>query len=165
MVSLPHTPAQIRDSAKYYPYFKECIGAFDGTHIPVVPPSAIAPRFRNSKGFCSSNVLAACNFKMEFVYVLSGWEGSAHDGRVLMDAVAHDFHISRGLYGYFTSLSFIIYLKQWILHVGKYYLGGAGYTLNSFPLTPYRGVRYHLKEFGDGQQKLQNMQELQHSSL
>jgi hypothetical protein len=47
MVSLPRpdTPAQIRDSAKYYPYFKDCIGAFDGTHIPVVPPSAIAPRF------------------------------------------------------------------------------------------------------------------------
>jgi hypothetical protein len=101
MVSLPSpdTPAQIRDSAKYYPYFKDCIGAFDGTHIPVVPPSAIAPRFRNRKGFCSSDMLAACNFAMEFVYVLSGWEGSAHDGRVLMDAVGHDFRIPRGPYG------------------------------------------------------------------
>ncbi|KAL6216676.1 hypothetical protein ACLB2K_009897 [Fragaria x ananassa] len=29
------------------------------------------------------NVLAACNFDLQFIYVLSGWEGSAHDSKVL----------------------------------------------------------------------------------
>ncbi|KAE8996447.1 hypothetical protein PR001_g18902 [Phytophthora rubi] len=83
---------------------------------------------------------------MEFVYMLAGWEGSAHDGRVLKDAVAHDFRIPQG----------------------KYYLGDAGYALNSFTMTPYRGTRYHLKEFGEGQQKPQTKEELynlRHSSL
>lgn len=35
----------------------------------------------------SQNVLAACNFDLEFIYVLSGWEGSAHDAKVLNDAL------------------------------------------------------------------------------
>ena len=33
------------------------------------------------------NVLGVCNPNMQFIYVLSGWEGSAADSRVLRDAV------------------------------------------------------------------------------
>ncbi|CAN1262326.1 hypothetical protein LINPERPRIM_LOCUS11242 [Linum perenne] len=33
------------------------------------------------------NVLGVCNSDMEFIYTLAGWEGSAHDGRVLRDAL------------------------------------------------------------------------------
>ena len=33
------------------------------------------------------NVLGVCNRDMNFVYVLSGWEGSATDSRVLRDAI------------------------------------------------------------------------------
>ncbi|CAI0474831.1 unnamed protein product [Linum tenue] len=33
------------------------------------------------------NVLGVCNTNMEFIYYLDGWEGSAHDGRVLRDAL------------------------------------------------------------------------------
>ena len=29
---------------------------------------------------------------------------------------------------------------------GKYYLGDAGYSLTPYCLTPYRGIRYHLKD-------------------
>lgn len=43
--------------------------------------------YRNRKGVISQNVLAACNFDLEFIYVLSGWEGSAHDSKVLQDAL------------------------------------------------------------------------------
>jgi len=31
--------------------------------------------------------------------------------------------------------------------VGKYYLGDAGFMLKAQVITPYRGVRYHLKEY------------------
>lgn len=82
-------------------------------------------RYRNRKGFLSQNVLAACDFDLNFVYVLPGWEGSAHDGRVLADAQAHQ--------GFDTV-------------AGKYWLGDAGYGNSEFILAPYRGVRYHLKE-------------------
>ena len=38
-------------------------------------------------------MLAAITFDLKFCYVLAGWEGSAHDSRVLDDAL----HRSRGL--------------------------------------------------------------------
>ncbi|CAL9025904.1 unnamed protein product [Prunus brigantina] len=44
--------------------------------------------YRNRYGNISQNVLAACNFDLEFMYVLSGWEGWAHDSKVLSDALS-----------------------------------------------------------------------------
>jgi hypothetical protein len=38
-------------SPKYYPFFKHCIGALDGTHIPAVVPSNIRDSFINRKGY------------------------------------------------------------------------------------------------------------------
>jgi hypothetical protein len=76
------------DDNKYYPFFEHCIGALDGTHVPIHVPAAEAPRYRCRKGFLSQNVLAACDFDMRFTYILAGWEGSAHDGRVIQDAIA-----------------------------------------------------------------------------
>lgn len=38
---------------------------------------------------------------MQFIYVLAGWEGSAHDGRVLRDAISRPYglKVSQGKYG------------------------------------------------------------------
>jgi hypothetical protein len=107
-----------------YPWFKDCIGALDGTHIAAYVGLEDQRRFQNRKAFLSQNVLAACDFDLNFVYVLAGWEGSAHDGRVLQDAQS-----SQGF----------------VTPPGKYWLGDAGYGNSQFVLTPYRSVRYHLK--------------------
>jgi hypothetical protein len=96
----------------------------DGTHIEVKVPTEQGDPYRNHYGYQSQNVLAACKFNLQFCYVCPGWEGSAHDSRVLAYAVSHDFHIPEG----------------------KYYLADAGYGLKRGLLTPYRGVRYHLRE-------------------
>jgi DDE superfamily endonuclease len=119
-------PESIRRNTKFYPYFKNCIGAIDGTHISVSVPSCDSIRYRNRKGFLSQNVLGVVDFNMIITYSLAGWEGSAHDSRVLNDA------LTKGL----------------PRPIGKYYLGDAGYALRDYCLTPYRGVRYHLKEWG-----------------
>ncbi|KAM1460725.1 hypothetical protein TB2_044998 [Malus domestica] len=29
-------PTKIRESTRFYPYFKDCVGAIDGTHIPAM---------------------------------------------------------------------------------------------------------------------------------
>ena len=77
------------DIFHYGTVVQNCIGAIDGTHIPCTPIGVQNPTaYRNRKGFNSLNVMAACSFDMKFTYIFSGWEGSAHDARVLADAVA-----------------------------------------------------------------------------
>ena len=50
--------------------------------------------------------------------------------------------------------------------VGKYYLADAGYGIRIGCITPYRGVRYHLKEFGaEGPENAKELFNLCHSSL
>ena len=39
--------------------------------------------YHNRKGFTSQNVMAMVDFEMKFTYIVAGWEGSAHDARVL----------------------------------------------------------------------------------
>lgn len=53
---------------KYKEYFKDCIGALDGTHIAAHAPANQAPPYRNRKGYLSRNVLAVCDFNLEFTY-------------------------------------------------------------------------------------------------
>ena len=65
-------------------------GALDGTYISVRVDMAEKPRYRTSKGHIATNTLDACTRDMRFTYVLSGWEESAGDARVLRDAVTCD---------------------------------------------------------------------------
>ena len=43
----------------------------------------VAVAYRNRKGFTSQNVMAMVDFEMKFTYIVAGWEGLAHDARVL----------------------------------------------------------------------------------
>jgi hypothetical protein len=142
MVLLPLptvTPWEIKRKTRFWPYFKDCIGALDGSHIRARVPESDTSRFRNRKGFLSQNVLAACTFNLRFCYVLAGWEGSAHDSRVLNHARSD---------------------SDFVIPNDKYYLADAGYGLKRGILIPYRGVRYHLQEQAQANQRPQNAQEL-----
>ncbi|XP_073128692.1 uncharacterized protein [Henckelia pumila] len=80
-------PPEIFHNPRFYPYFKDCIGAIDGTHFRVKVSKEHVARYRGRKDFPTQNVLAACTFDLRFTYVLPGWEGSAADGRILEDAL------------------------------------------------------------------------------
>jgi hypothetical protein len=99
------------------------VGAVDGSHIPVFVPDQ--KRFINQKGYVSQNMLAVCNFNMEFTYVMPGWEGSAHDGRIWDAARTGTLKIPEG----------------------KWLLGDAGFPLSNSCLIPYQGTKYHLKDW------------------
>jgi DDE superfamily endonuclease len=71
-------------------------------------------------------VLAACTMDMQFMFVLLGWEGSALDACVFEDAQRKGFTILEDCY----------------------YLADAGYANSDALLVPYKGVRYHLREWG-----------------
>jgi len=118
-------PGEIWNNPKFWPYFKNAIGAIDGSHIHAHPPSSDRSSYRNRKGFVSQNCLFACGFDLKFTYALTGWEGSATDARVFEEARSKDF----------------------IIPNGKYFLADAGFPSCNGLLVPYRGVRYHLAEW------------------
>ncbi|EPS72545.1 hypothetical protein M569_02213, partial [Genlisea aurea] len=119
--------------------FQNCLGALDGSYVPVRVKEADKARYRNRKGFVATNVLGVCDQHMNFIYVLAGWEGSAADSRVLRDALRRDHGLR--------------------VPPGHYYLCDSGYMDCDGFLTPYRGVRYHLREWGPGMQGPQNAKE------
>ncbi|KAL6909746.1 hypothetical protein ACP4OV_001405 [Aristida adscensionis] len=95
----------------------DCIGAIDGTHVPVTVKDNEAAPYTNRKGTFSQNVMLACNFDLNIVYVSIVWEGSASDAAVLQSTMRSGFRVPRG----------------------KYYLVDAGYANTPSFLAPYRG--------------------------
>ncbi|KAK2650033.1 hypothetical protein Ddye_017522 [Dipteronia dyeriana] len=106
MLTKPRSlPSKLKENTRFYPYFKDCIGGIDGTHIPAMIIGRDISNYWNRHRTISQNVLAAYNFDLEFMYVFSGWEG-------------------------------------------KYFLVNCGFPNRRQFLAPFRGVRYHLQEFG-----------------
>jgi hypothetical protein len=46
--------------------------------------------FLGRKHTTTQNILAAVDFDLRFTYVLAGWEGSAHDALILVDALERE---------------------------------------------------------------------------
>ena len=65
---------RIASNRNFFPHFKDCIGAVDGTHILVQPTLADKALWCDRKGFYSQNVLVICDFDMAFTNALFGWE-------------------------------------------------------------------------------------------
>ncbi|XP_020266770.1 uncharacterized protein LOC109842285 [Asparagus officinalis] len=140
-------PPEILSNPSFYPFFKDCVGMIDETHVDAMLPATRVSRFRGRKGV-TQNILAACTPNKLFTYVLAGWEGSANDYRILQDALSRPQPYGLRVYP------------------GKYYLCDAGYTTQPGFISPYRGVRYHLKEFtGRTPQNRRELFNLRHSSL
>ena len=53
-----------------YSYFKDAVGAIDGTHIDVCPSAEEKTSWRNRKGGVSQNVLVACDWNLQFTDVM-----------------------------------------------------------------------------------------------
>ncbi|RVW64362.1 hypothetical protein CK203_046994 [Vitis vinifera] len=84
-------PQEIKDNTKFWPYFKDCIGAIDGSYFRVKVSNDVVQRYRGRKYYPTQNVLAACSFDLKFTYVLPGWEGSTSNSRILDNALMRDF--------------------------------------------------------------------------
>jgi hypothetical protein len=85
------------------------------------------------------NVLLVCDWDMRICFLLTGWEGSAGDGRIYLDAI-----------------------KTRNLRIPDpfYLLADAGFGAAFRLLTPYRGVRYHLAEWAKGNSRPATAKEL-----
>jgi len=50
---------EIRNNPRFFPYFKDVLGALDSSHIHAAPASRDRAAFRNRKGFLSQKCLFA----------------------------------------------------------------------------------------------------------
>ncbi|KAL1319140.1 protein ALP1-like isoform X1 [Arachis hypogaea] len=136
------TPPEVINSTRFFPYFKDCIGVIDGMSIPAHVPAKDQSRFRNKKGVLSQNVLAACTFDLQFIFIYPGWEGSVTDSRVLRAVLDNpDQNFPQ-------------------IPEGKYYLVDSGYLNTGGFIAPFEGVRYQQYEFRGANQLPRNAKEL-----
>ncbi|XP_022852822.1 uncharacterized protein LOC111374384 [Olea europaea var. sylvestris] len=106
-----------------YPFFKDCIGAIDGTHVAAWAPASRQSFFRGRKTNVTQNVMLTCDFDVKFTFVYCSWED-------------------------------------------QFYLVDSGYPNMPGFLAPYRGHRYHLRDYV-GRRRLHEKEELfnyRHSS-
>ncbi|KAJ3015548.1 hypothetical protein NUW54_g1015 [Trametes sanguinea] len=135
-------PLQILHNPKLYPlypFFKDCRGAIDGSHLYVNPPALTRGRWRDRDGNLTQNMLAICNFNMFFTFVMVGWEGS------IADSTLYDRAVQTG---------------GLTIGEGLYWIADAGFASCSTLLVPYRNTRYHLREWAAGNRRPQNKEEL-----
>ncbi|CAK5281870.1 unnamed protein product [Mycena citricolor] len=123
---------------RYYPFFCYCRGAVDGVHVLAYASADHLACHRDRHGLITQNVLATCDFSLRFLHAMPGYKGTAGDG--LLFQVAHE--------------------NGYTLEVGCFYLADAGFPNCDILMTPYCGVRYHLKEWRTGNQRPRNPQEL-----
>ncbi|KAK8921486.1 hypothetical protein KSP39_PZI002734 [Platanthera zijinensis] len=143
-------PGHIQNDERYMPFFKDCIGAIDGTHVDARIPVENQVPYIGRHGSTTQNVMAVCDFNMCFTYVVPGWEGSAHDTRIYHRAVRDPQS------------------KFPFPPEGKYYLVDAGYPMEKGLLKPYPETRYHLPDFARGNRPIEGRREIfnkAHSSL
>ncbi|CAI0429780.1 unnamed protein product [Linum tenue] len=123
-------PITADSTDKRWKYFKNYLGALDGTHIDVRPLKEEQTKYRDRSDHLTINCLGVCTPNLEFIYCLAGWEGSAHDTRVLRDVLNRP----NGL----------------VVPEGCYYLCDSGYGNSPGFLTPIWGPRYHIDVWGGG---------------
>ncbi|CAA7262418.1 unnamed protein product [Cyclocybe aegerita] len=70
-------PDYILTNSKFFPYFRSALGALDGTHINAFTSAADRHASHDCKGGITQNCLAACSFDFRFLYIITGFEGSA----------------------------------------------------------------------------------------
>uniref|UniRef100_A0A803MTN3 DDE Tnp4 domain-containing protein n=1 Tax=Chenopodium quinoa TaxID=63459 RepID=A0A803MTN3_CHEQI len=132
--SLTVVPKKIGDSTKYWPYFKDCVGALDETHINAVLSDDDGVAHRGRKGKKTWNVLAAFSFDRLFTFINVGFEGSAHDINVWNHCLTvPEFRFPHP-------------------PPEKYYLVDSGYPNTVGYLSPIKekDIRTHLPEFRNG---------------
>ena len=118
---------QAKTATHSFHAFADCISAIDGTHVQLIVPVEEAGQWRSRKSSTSTNVFVSVNQSMLFTACIPGAEGPAPDCDVWRKLKASGFTVPDG----------------------KWLIADAGYGLERTVLTPFRGIRYHLRERND----------------
>ena len=110
--------------------FPQCVGAIDGSHIPVRAPLLNHTDYYNRKGWYSILVQAVVDHRYLFRNVNVGWPGSVHDARVFVNSA---------VYAEATSKQILQGDTRQILgqDVPVFLIGDSAYPLLSWLLKPF----------------------------
>ena len=119
--------------------FPQCIGAIDGSHIPVIAPKEHPLDYFNRKGYHSVLLQALVDHEYRFLDIYVGWPGSVHDARVLADS---------SLYNKCESGNF---LPKWDRRLGNtnvplVILGDPAYPLRPWLMKPFSDTGLTIKQ-------------------
>lgn len=59
----------------------------DGTLINAIVLKATINAYRNQHGTVAQDILCVYDLYMKFTFVYTGWEGTTHDSRILLEAL------------------------------------------------------------------------------
>ena len=66
--------------------FPQCVGAVDGTHIPIISPQDCPADYYNGKEWHSIILQGVVDHEGRFIDVYIGWPGRVHDARVFANS-------------------------------------------------------------------------------
>ncbi|XP_076936894.1 uncharacterized protein LOC143604238 [Bidens hawaiensis] len=127
--------AYILNNPRYYPMFKDCIGAIDGTQVRASVRLNEQLKYIGRNGYATQNIMFVRDFNMCFTFVWVGWEGTAHDTRIFNEALQR------------------LALKLPHPTCDKYYVVDVVYPNTKRYLAPYKcaNICYHILDFRRGQ--------------
>ena len=113
----------------------QCLGAIDGTHIPIKAPEHCHTDYFNRKCFHSIIVQAVCDSECRFTDVFAGWPGRAHDARVFNVSIIGGMVTNETLVPEEQELSKIINGKV----IEPFLIGDPAYPLSKHLMKDYPG--------------------------
>ena len=108
----------------------QCVGAIDGSHIPVSAPSGQHTDFYNRKGWYSIIIQAVVDHRYLFRDVYIGWPGSVHDSRVF----AHSSLYKKAMEGKILNGESVTVQSQ---DITPYLIGDSAYPLLPWLMKPF----------------------------
>lgn len=137
------TNEDLHNEMEKFAEFKDmpmCVGAINGSHIPIKAPKNGRTAYRNRKGFYSVVLQACVNFSGSFIDICVGFPGRAHDARVFRNSSLHR-KIESGEV-------FPLILRKCIqgCFVYPYILGDAAYGLQVHMMKGYTGAGLSIEQ-------------------
>ena len=133
---------KVVDGFKHKYGFPQCVGAIDGSHIPIVSPQQYAADYYNRKGWHSIILQGTVDHLGLFTDVYVGWPGRVHDARVFTNsAIYQKCHGGNLLPDWGVNFNSV--------NVPLVFLGDPAYPLQSWLMKPFIN-NGHLS---DGQKK------------
>ena len=121
----------------------QCVGAIDGSHIPVCAPANMHTNYYNRKGWYSMLVQAVVDPDYLFTDLNIGWPGSVHDARVFCHSQLYEQAQSGDILSSTHSKTICG------VSVPPYLIGDAAYPLKTRLMKPFpdRGLSDDRKRY------------------